>query len=386
MKILLASDWYAPVVNGVVTSVLNLKRGLEERGHQVKVVTLSNKRTSYVEGDVTYIGSAKAGFVYPGARIRIQRATEEIQELIDWKPDVIHTNCEMSTFFIARKISKVLNIPIIHTYHTVYEDYTSYFSPSKKVGVKVVSVFSKKIAEKTDCVIVPSAKVSKLLNEYGVIQPIHVVPTGIEAKGIVQDRDKTDQIRKDLHIADDHLVLVYLGRMAKEKNCTELVDMVKQCDSRKVTLVMVGDGPYRSNIEEHVNKLGLQDRVLFTGMVAPHDVGYYYRVGDVFVSASTSETQGLTYYEALFAGRPMLCKKDDAIEGIIIDDWNGWAYTDALDFNQYINKILENPNILKKMSENSLKSVERFSVDNFAKSMEEIYELYISKHKKDYNL
>ena len=82
----------------------------------------------------------------------------------------------------------------------------------------------------------------------------------------------------------------------------------------------------------------------------------------------------------------MLCKKDDAIDGIVIDDWNGWAYTDALDFNQYINKILENPNILKKMSENSLKSVERFSVDNFAKSIEEIYELYISKHNKDCNL
>ncbi|MBR3645488.1 MAG: glycosyltransferase family 4 protein [Lachnospiraceae bacterium] len=381
MKILLASDWYAPVVNGVVTSVLNLKKGLEEKGHEVKVVTLSPTTKSYVDGDVTYIGSANAGFVYPNARIRIKKSTEEIKELIRWQPDVVHTNCEMSTFLIARKIAKILNIPVVHTYHTVYEDYTNYFSPSKKVGVKLVAVFSKKIAQKTDCVIVPSAKVSALLKNYGVEQPIHVVPTGIEPKGIIDDPQKTKEIRNQLNIPQDHIVLVYLGRMAKEKNCIELLDMFSQCKSDKITLVMVGDGPYKKNIEEHVEEIGLSGKVIFTGMVSPKEVGYYYHLGDVFVSASTSETQGLTYYEALFAGRPMLCKKDEALDGIVEENVNGWLFTNAEEFTQAIDRINSNPDILEAMSKKSLEIVAKYSVDNFATSIETIYKSYVKSEE-----
>src|SRR5699024_12144603 len=126
MKILLTSDWYYPVVNGVVRSILNLKKYLEDKGHEVKVLTLSNSRKTYKENQIYYIGSLSAGRIYPEARISPLLRNREILELINWKPDLIHSQCEFSTFIMAKKIARKTNAPLVHTYHTIYEDYTHY--------------------------------------------------------------------------------------------------------------------------------------------------------------------------------------------------------------------------------------------------------------------
>ena len=138
MKVLITTDWYAPVINGVVTSVLLLQRELVARGHDVRVVTLSNSLHTYKEGPVYYMGSVSAGKIYPGARLKINRARSMMQELIAWHPDVIHSQCEFSSFRVAAALSNRLGIPIVHTYHTVYEDYTHYLALSARVGKYVV--------------------------------------------------------------------------------------------------------------------------------------------------------------------------------------------------------------------------------------------------------
>lgn len=134
MKILITTDWYTPAVNGVVTSVKNLQRELERRGHEVRILTLSQSLHSWSRDGVTAIGSVNAGRIYPGARLRTAMAGRWVRELMDWRPDVIHSQCEFSTFFLARRIAEELDVPLVHTYHTVYEDYTHYFSPSVRVG------------------------------------------------------------------------------------------------------------------------------------------------------------------------------------------------------------------------------------------------------------
>ncbi len=119
MKVLITTDWYAPVINGVVTSVLLLKRELEARGHEVRVVTLSNTMHSYKDGNVYYMGSVSANRIYPGARLRVNRTRSLLRELLNWRPDVIHSQCEFSTFRVAYALSNHLDAPIVHTYHTV---------------------------------------------------------------------------------------------------------------------------------------------------------------------------------------------------------------------------------------------------------------------------
>ena len=111
MKILITSDWYTPAVNGVVTSVKNLKRELERRGHEVRVLTLSQNLRSWSADGVTAVGSINAGRIYPGARLRTALAGRWVRELVEWGPDVVHSQCEFSTFFLARRIAEELNVP-----------------------------------------------------------------------------------------------------------------------------------------------------------------------------------------------------------------------------------------------------------------------------------
>lgn len=105
------------------------------------------------------------------------------------------------------------------------------------------------------------------------------------------------------------MIFVYVGRMAKEKNIEELLWYQKSVQ-KNIKLVLVGDGPYRTTLEEKAKEYQVTDSVIFTGMVSPDEVARYYQIGDLFVSASTSETQGMTYDEALAGGVPLLCRKD----------------------------------------------------------------------------
>lgn len=257
MRILITTDWYKPVINGVVTSVINLMEGLERDGHEVRVLTLSNRNHSYRDGNVYYISSLGAGMVYPNARVMLPHGHKYIDELMDWKPDVIHSQCEFSTFVMARKIAKHTGAPIIHTYHTVYEGYTHYFCPSRVWGRKMVVAFSKLIASQTKAIVVPSAKISDMLEGYNVSAPLYVIPSGIELEQFMGEADNSrDIIRERLGIKKDECVLVYLGRLAKEKNLEEIIEFLSDEKSGGIRLMIVGDGPYRTKLEERQESVG----------------------------------------------------------------------------------------------------------------------------------
>lgn len=379
MKVLITTDWYAPVINGVVTSVLLLQRELKELGHEVRVVTLSNTLHSYKDGDVYYMGSVSANKIYPGARLRVNRTRSLFRELVAWGPDVIHSQCEFSSFRVAYGLSTRLGVPIVHTYHTVYEDYTHYFSPSVRVGRAVVSVFSRWICGRTACVVAPSRKVETLLRDYGVRCRIEVIPTGVDLSVYRQEPDpaRMAALRQRWAIPANHTVLLYLGRMAKEKNLEQLVDQIAASGRRDVTLLLVGDGPDREEVLDYTRSRGLD--VIFTGMVPHSEVADYYRLGDLFVTASTSETQGLTYFEALAAGVPVLCHRDPCVDGVVEDDVNGWQYEDAKSFGRYLSAFCGDAALRERMSREAQLSSERFSAEAFGAA---VAALYVSVQKE----
>ena len=382
MKILITSDWYSPAVNGVVTSVKNLRRGLEERGHEVRVLTLSQTTRSWERDGVTYIGSVAAGLVYPGARLRTALGGKYIRELVEWHPDVVHSQCEFSTFFLARRIAEELSIPLVHTYHTVYEDYTHYFSPSVRFGKKAVAVFSRWAAAQTDCVIVPTGKVRLLLQGYGVEQPVFVVPSGIDLSRFHREADpwRMAVLRANLNIPAENLVLVSVGRLAEEKNIDELLRLRAEMGDAPVTLLLVGDGPDRIRLEGAAAGLGLEaPQVVFAGMIPAEQVADWYQLGDLFVSASTSETQGLTYVEALAAGVPALCRADPCLEGVIREGENGWTYRDDDEFRRKLALFQSQPHHHEKMAEIARRSAGEFSLQRFAERAETIYRLQIAR-------
>ena len=382
MKILITTDWYSPAVNGVVTSVLNLRRELELRGHEVRVLTLSQDLHSSVQDGVTRIGSVAAGLVYPGVRLRTALAGRWVRELVEWGPDVVHSQCEFSTFFLARRIAEELNVPLIHTYHTVYEDYTHYFSPSVRLGRRAVAALSRWVAARTDCMIAPTGKVRTLLQGYGVRTPVFVVPSGIDLRRF--QRPPVPGCRASLLAALDipreNLVLVSVGRLAAEKNLDELLRFRAAMGDQAVTLLLVGDGPYRAQLEREAADLGLRaPQVVFAGMVPPQQVAEWYQLGDLFISASSSETQGLTYVEALAAGMPALCRADPCLNGVIRDGENGWQFRDFSDFMSKLETFRAHPELRRALSEQAAASARDYSAEEFARRVEAIYLAQIAR-------
>ena len=377
MKILITTDWYEPIVNGVVTSIRNLKTELTRRGHDVRILTLSASMRSRPGIDITSIGSLNIQFIYPGARLRIAPAVKVQKELEMWHPDIIHSQFELNSFIVARHIARHLNIPIIHTYHTIYEDYTHYFSPSRRLGKKIISNATKAFSKKCDCMIAPSEKVKDILLRYKVHVPIEVIPTGIDLEkfsGTLTKAEK-DKILSKHGIPLNSNIAVYVGRLGKEKNISEILGYWKSMEGSNWKLVIVGNGPYREELESECKALGLTS-VYFTGMISPTDVPKYYKLGDVFVTASTSETQGLTYYEALASGVPLLCRKDRCLDGVVTNGCNGYQYEGYNDFVDHLHKF-EDDNVRNILSENALETSVKFGIPEFGGTVEKLYKKYL---------
>lgn len=382
MRILLTTDLYIPAVNGVVTSTVSLKRSLEELGHEVRVLTLAELDYIDTQQNIYAVSSLNVNKIYPGARLKIFNDRSVLRQIIQWKPDVIHTQSEFSTFRMAKYITQFIHVPIVHTYHTVYEDYTHYFSPSKKTGRKVVSLLTKKLLADAQEVIAPTEKVARLLDSYEVTQPITVIPTGIELNKFQKKTspEELGALKKQYGIPEEAFLLVSLGRLAKEKNVEELIyylSMIKL----KPYLLIVGDGPNRVHLQEYVQELGLSDRVKFTGMIHPDDVAKFYQLGDIFVSASTSETQGLTYIEALASGLPALCREDESIDNVIVDGETGYQYNTFKQFESCLYDLVKNKAAHQYMVQTSQDfAVENFSSTSFGEHVAKIYERAITSY------
>ena len=395
MKILITTDWYKPIVNGVVTSVLNLKKELEERGHEVRVLTLSRDYHSYEEDGVYYIKSVNLEKIYPNVRAVLPHREAYIQELIQWNPDVVHSQCEFMTFSYAVKISRKCNCPLLHTYHTIYEDYLHYlpgtffqYTKGAALEKKMVAKFSKAVLKKTQQVIAPTKKVEELLKNYKVSEPISVIPTGIDLKRFqeVLSKEERNRRREALGISQDSKVLVSIGRLAKEKNLEEILiyfqKLTKEELTFKLKLLIVGDGPDRERLEGIAKTLQLQEKVIFTGMVTPEEVAQYYQLGDVFVCASNSETQGITYIEALASGIPALCRKDACLDSVITDGYNGFQYETYEFFKMHLQYILEREERRVEMGVCARQTAKLYSTWNFCTMAERLYkEAIVNKER-----
>lgn len=374
MRILITTDWYKPVINGVVTSVESLTRGLTAAGHEVRVLTLSQSFHSSKAGNVYYIASVSAGMIYENARVKLMTPPRILRDILDWKPDVVHSQCEFSTFTIAREIACKCGIPLIHTYHTVYENYTHYFCPSHTIGKKAAQIFTKRILSDVDAVIAPSGKIENMLKEYGISKEIYNIPSGIDmGRYECIKTEERKQLRTALGIAPDECMLLYVGRLAKEKNIGELLGFLAKTD-RTQRILIVGDGPYRAELEKAAETLGVQERLIFTGMVSPRQVPDYYAAGDIFVSASQSETQGLTYMEAMSSALPVLCRADECLAGVITDGENGLLYHNEEEFFSRYERLRRDVLYRTSIGISAERSiVARYSVEAFASACLTVY-------------
>ena len=379
LKVLITTDLYTTTTNGVVTSVQNLFDELTQKGHDVRILTISDTLHSHKDGAVYYIRSVPLGAVYPDLRMPTSYRNRLIQEIIDWKPDIVHSQCEFFSFQFAERISRITGAPLVHTYHTLYEQYlTSYFIPSKRVGDFLAKFLSRKRLRHVDTLVAPTQKVENALQSYGLHTPIIVVPSGISLEQHHQrlSHESRMERRRALGIGDDDQVLLNLGRLGGEKNLGELLTLFAQArqENDNLKFLIVGDGPAREELEHQAKKLGVEKDVIFTGMVDPSEVQNYYQLGDIFVSASTSETQGLTYIEAAANGLPLLCRQDDCLTDVLQEGKNGYEYTSAEEFLDAIDHVMHDPQWRSEASRRSAQIAETFDKKTFGDAIENIYE------------
>lgn len=391
MRIGLFTDTFPPHINGVATSVLMLKKALEKKGHQVFVVTVNNENLEYKLEENDHI------IRIPGIPIGIYdyRLTsiypiKAVNTIKNWDLDVIHSHTEFGIGTFARFMSKQFNIPLVHTYHTMYEDYIhyvtkGYFDSSSKKIVEYLTLF---YCDKTaNELIVPTKKTYDLFKEkYEVNKNIHIIPTGIELDRFYTenvDKNKIKELKKKYQIFKDEFTIVFVGRLAKEKNIQFLIenhkDLVKH--NSDVKLLIIGDGPDMEEYEKLVQKLKLTENVILVGKVPYDEMPCYYQLADVFVTASKTETQGLTVIEAMAAGIAPVCIKDESFETVVIDGLNGHLFNNKNEYIKTIKKLIDNREELTALSKQARLNAEAHSSKYYAERVLDVYKVTQNKKK-----
>ena len=347
MKILLLHDVQADKQNGVSVSLGILARELKKSGFEIRVLTLADGTKSYKNGD-NYCLSSVPALIYPGIRMRPLIKSHFVDELIEWNPDIIHTNCEFSTFRTAKYIHvHCKNTPAwIHTFHTDYKYYIGLLQNIHAIRDKFVPRFLNHCFKMCDALIVPTKKMYAYVTSEDFAQSINtkIIPTGIDFSELAsQNADAAGETRRELGLTAQDRVVLFLGRISAEKNLDELLEHFARYSSahQDFYLVTVGDGPYKETLIKKVKKLGLERRVIVHPGVPHSDIRRFYDAADVFASASESETQGLTFYEALYCGVPVLAKDKECLEGAITEGVNGAFFHDAASFAEALDRIAD---------------------------------------------
>ena len=387
MRIGIFTDTYEPFINGVTTSVLMLKKALEKKGHTVYIVTVNAKNLQYQteeNGKVIRIPGIPIGiYDYRLTGIYPIRAIKMIKK---WNLDIIHSQTEFGIGTFARIISKQLGIPLVHTYHTMYEDYVhyithGYFNRSSKKIVEYLTLFycDKTISE----LVVPTKKAYELFKQkYKVDRNVYIVPTGIDIEKFYREKNKKiniPQTRKNLGINEDDFVILFVGRIGSEKNIELLLTAMKALVnvSPKIKLLIVGDGPDLENYKEYTIKNEIDNNVIFTGKVPWNKINEYYVIADVFATASHTETQGLTVIEAMAASLPVVCIDDESFTDAIIHNLNGLIFRHRREYQKHITTLFQDKNLRQKLSSQARISAETHSSKYFAEQILDVYRIAI---------
>lgn len=384
MNIGIFSDTYSPQVNGVVSSILTLEKKLREQGHQVYIFTISHPQAEHDTPNVLRMASVPFIFL-KDHRVGIVYSNKAVRKIKKLKLDLILSQTEFSMGIFARMMAKKLCVPIIHTYHTVYEDYMHYVSKGIELSPNLARKYSKSFCNHVDGVVAPTKKTEKLLKSYGVQTPIRVIPTGIDFAPFSSEnytQEEINRLKEIFHIPQNQPIILFIGRVAKEKSIDMLIQAMPTLVDKipGVKLVIVGDGPSRLELEELAQKLGILDSVIFTGMQPWSTIGRMYQLGDVFVSASITETQGLTFAEAMAAGLPVVAREDESIAGFVRDGYNGKLFHTSEELAQALYRVLSDPAYCKTLGENALHSIKPLSAETFGLNAESFYQEMIENY------
>ncbi len=376
MRIGIFSESYEPVVNGVTVSILNLTRELKKLGHEIYVFAPGVRGHVDEENPTVRFPSVTTWKAkdYPLAIPFLPRFTERVRRL---DLDIVHTHTPFILGRLGLKTARKVGVPLVTTNHTQYIQYAHYFPfAPKSTTRKVIKRYLKWYYNQADSVVVPSRPIEEMLRSYGVETPIHIIPTGI-ALDTSCGPETRSVIRSRHGIPDDAQVLIYVGRLAKEKNMDLLFHSLKRIirKHKDVYLLLVGDGPYESECRQMSADLKLDGRAVFAGPIPMDQVAKYYMAGDLFTFPSVSDTQGLVLWEALQAGLPCVAVRAGGAPEMLVDGEDSLlTKNSADDFAAKVDILLNDLDMRRRFSEKAVQNGARFHPREMAARMLEVYE------------
>ena len=396
MRIAIFSDTYTPDINGVATSTKILKDELINHGHEVLVVTSELPSESDYEDDpndnILRVPGLEIQALY-GYRACNIYSFKGMKEIKSMNIEVIHVQTEFGIGIFGRIVGEALNIPVVYTYHTMWADYSHYVNPINSTAIdglikKAITRISKFYGDKSAELIVPSIKTKEALEKYGLHKNMHIIPTGLELDKF-DPKNKDDKLInqiKEKYGIKDLLIVAFLGRIAKEKSIDVLIDAMKEIvkENDNILCLIVGGGPYLDELKELVKDDQIEKYIIFTGPKPSQEVPSYYHLSNVFVSASVTETQGLTYIEAMASGIPAVARYDQNLENVIIDGVNGYFFKET---NELVSILLNMMNSdCSKMAREAYLHAMKFSSEVFYEKVIDVYKLAIKQKYYTYKV
>jgi len=371
------TNFYLPVVNGVVRSVESFRQELTNQGHNVFVFAQENNG---------YQDEAPFIFRYPSLNLPMQVDVPAVipvspfvnKLLPSLKLDVIHTHHPILLGQTAANKAEELDLPLVFTFHTQYREYTHYI-PLPQDAIQeflkdTVETMLKEYMRRCQHIVIPSESMKEILvNDYGLHDRFTVIPTGIDLEPYRVADGKT--IRAHMGWNSDK-VLVSTGRLAEEKNWPVLLQAAQKVYKKhsNFRVVLIGDGPQRNELETLVTELGIEDRVTFTGQIPFSEVAAYLKAADLFGFASITETQGLVTMEAMAAGLPAVAVDASGTRDIIENGKQGYLVpNDASALAKSIMHLLESTERMHKFKSNALKRAKAFDVKSCTKQLVDVY-------------
>jgi glycosyltransferase involved in cell wall biosynthesis/pimeloyl-ACP methyl ester carboxylesterase len=370
------TNTYFPIVGGLEQSVASFSEEFKTLGHEVLIVTPTFSGAPAEEQGVLRLPAFQK-FCWTIFSVNFPVSRRLTQLMREFSPDIIHSHCPFFMGDFALRLSRQHAIPLVFTYHTMFEEYTQDL-PIQNEGVKRFMVkLAAGYANFVDRLIVPCESVQEILLKRGVKTPMEVVPTGIDLKRFSKGDGKG--FREQNHIPLDALVIGHAGRLASEKNLDFLIHCMVEAlkKDERVHALIVGKGSSEKMIKDTFQEAGLQQRVHLVGVLHyQHLVDAYFAM-DVFAFASLSETQGIVLIEAMASGAPVVALDAPGARDMVKDGSNGRLLMemDQPSFSEALLWVLHrSPEETQTIKQAARMTAGEYMINASAKRMLEIYE------------
>ncbi len=378
MKILYVSDVYFPRINGVSTSIDTFRRELRARGHTVHLIAPDYYAPSDDESDILRVPARQLPMDPEDRLMRYGWAMQHLSRLHAEQYDLVHVQTPFVAHYLGVNIAKKLGIPCIETYHTFFEEYFYHYIPFlPKSWLKATARrISRRQGNSLDGMVIPSRPMLEVLRQYGVTSHAEVIPTGLQPSSFTPGDGVS--FRDKYGIAQERSVMLFVGRVAHEKNIGFLLQVVQRVrlDVPDVLFVIAGEGPAREGLEADVGRMGLVDNVRFIGYLDRHtELNSCYRAGDVFVFSSRTETQGLVLLEAMAQGVPVVSIAEMGTRDVLREGQGVWiAREEVEDFSNKVMRLLADRQARKTLGEIGRDYAQFWSAGSMAEKMLQFYQ------------